>query len=51
MPPYLNEAKTGVNQRCFVKNKAAKTEQQSCGAGLEQFRRTQGGIQEPKASK
>lgn len=51
MPPYFNEAKTFVNQCCFVKSKAAKTEQQSCGAGLEPFRRTQGGIQEPKASK
>lgn len=45
MPPYLREAKTCVNQRCFVKSKAANTEHPSCGAGLEPLRRIQGGIQ------
>lgn len=51
MPPYLSEAKTCVNQRCFEKSKAANTEHQSCGAGPEPLRRTEGGIYESKASK
>lgn len=35
MPPYLSEAKTCFNQRCFVKSKAANTEHQSYRAGSE----------------
>lgn len=42
MPPYLSEAKTFVNQCCFVKSKAADTELQSCGAGLELLRQNTG---------